>query len=66
MLKKRLTAQQVKALREQLGLTQAEFAREVGTTSLSVSRWERGIYKPSRVADRLLRELSARSLAKVS
>jgi DNA-binding XRE family transcriptional regulator len=36
------------ALREGLGLTQAEFGAEVGVFKLTVSRWERGTLRPSR------------------
>ena len=40
-------AEKVKALREQLGLTQAEMARRLGLTRSSVNCWEMGLSVPS-------------------
>lgn len=37
----------VTALREALGLTQAEFGEQVGVDKMTVSRWERGALRPS-------------------
>ena len=51
----------VKELRERLGMTQAEFAREVGVDSITVSRWERGIRKPTPVAAKMLEMLAKRA-----
>ncbi len=46
----------VKDLRERLRLTQEEFAAEVGATTRTVGRWERGESKPTRFAiDRMER-----------
>jgi putative transcriptional regulator len=41
------TAQEIKELREKLGMSQVEFARSVGADARSVSRWESGTAKPS-------------------
>ncbi len=38
----------IKALRFQMGLTQSEFAQELGVRQQTVSEWEKGIYKPTR------------------
>ncbi|MBE9251592.1 MULTISPECIES: DNA-binding transcriptional regulator [Aphanizomenonaceae] len=38
----------IKALRLQIGLTQAEFAQELGVRQQTVSEWENGIYEPTR------------------
>mgnify|MGYP000995030686 CR=1 FL=1 len=37
---------EVRAIREALGDTQAQFARRLGVTPESVSRWERGLSEP--------------------
>lgn len=36
----------IKDIRENLGLTQAEFAQNLGTTQIGISRWENGLVKP--------------------
>ncbi|MTJ07060.1 MULTISPECIES: DNA-binding transcriptional regulator [unclassified Anabaena] len=38
----------IKALRLQMGLTQAEFAAQLGVRQATVSEWENGIYEPTR------------------
>ena len=53
-------SQEIRRLREALGLTQEEFAREVGVSFTTVSRWENGHGKPSRLAQRQLEELAHR------
>ena len=45
-----MNAEEVKALRQRLGLTQREFALKIGTTIASVSMWERGQVKPKLMA----------------
>jgi transcriptional regulator with XRE-family HTH domain len=42
-----VTAQRISELRESLGLNQAAFARLLHLSSMSVSRWERGLCHPS-------------------
>ena len=44
----------VKALRHHMGLTQAEFARELGIRQPTVSEWETGTYGPRRSSSKLL------------
>jgi DNA-binding transcriptional regulator YiaG len=39
-------ANQVKALRAYLGMTQQMFANELGVRQQTVSEWEKGIYRP--------------------
>ena len=46
----------IRTLRKQLGLTQEEFAHEIGVTFATVNRWENGKSKPSRLALRRLAE----------
>jgi putative zinc finger/helix-turn-helix YgiT family protein len=55
-----LTPDQIKAIRERLGPTQAEFARLTGIGEATISRWERGRMLPNRAMDRYLRLLNAR------
>jgi len=33
----------LKVIRERLGYTQLEFAKKIGVTSVTISRWERGV-----------------------
>uniref|UniRef100_A0A6H1Z8D9 Putative DNA binding, helix-turn-helix domain containing protein n=1 Tax=viral metagenome TaxID=1070528 RepID=A0A6H1Z8D9_9ZZZZ len=56
----KLTPEQVKTIRERLGMTQQELATACDMTLSSVSRWERGIGVPSRVATRTIKEVLRR------
>lgn len=47
----------VKRLREQLGLTQEQFAREVGVSFSTVNQWENGRRRPQPFLQRRLLEL---------
>jgi DNA-binding transcriptional regulator YiaG len=47
-------AQQVRALRQHLGLTQEEMAAEMGTRQQTISEWETGRYQPRGTSVRLL------------
>ncbi|RCJ39852.1 transcriptional regulator [Nostoc punctiforme NIES-2108] len=51
----------IKALRLQMGLTQAEFAKQMGVRQATVSEWENGIYEPTRSKSKHL-ELVAQML----
>ena len=53
--KARLTASEVKFLRKYLGWSGADFARHMGVTPESVSRWENEREQMTPVADRLVR-----------
>lgn len=44
----------VKALRHYMGLSQAEFARELGVRQPTISEWETGAYEPKRSTSKLL------------
>ncbi|MGH7271546.1 MAG: type II TA system antitoxin MqsA family protein, partial [Polyangiaceae bacterium] len=55
----RLTAAEVRYLRKYLGWSGADFARRMGVTPESVSRWENDREQMSAVADRLLRLMVA-------
>lgn len=50
----------VKSIRAALGLTQAQFADQVGVDQSTVSNWEKG-KRPSGPARRLLQDLVERS-----
>lgn len=49
--------QMVRDLREQLGLTQEQFAAKIGVTWSTVNRWENGRGNPSPLALQNLKEL---------
>lgn len=42
----------VKALRKRLGLSQEAFAQRLGVSLFSVSKWENGHFRPSRLAQK--------------
>jgi DNA-binding transcriptional regulator YiaG len=48
-------AERVRALRERMGLTQAEMAERVGTRQQTISEWETGARAPRPMSRRLLR-----------
>ncbi len=59
--------QPVKEIREALGMTQAEFARDVGVDTITVSRWERGVSSPRGVLlNRKLAEMDTKAIRKAA
>ncbi len=52
------TARNIRDLRLVLGLTQEQFAHQLGVRLGSVNRWENGHAKPSRLARRGLQQLA--------
>ncbi|HEY9697032.1 MAG TPA: helix-turn-helix transcriptional regulator [Trichocoleus sp.] len=44
-------------LRQQMGLTQGDFAAKIGVSWLTVNRWENGRNKPSAIALRQIEKL---------
>jgi DNA-binding transcriptional regulator YiaG len=46
----------IRFLRQQLGMTQEELAQALGITVGTVSRWEKGRFRPSRLARALIVE----------
>lgn len=52
----------VKTIRDKLRLTQEELAQRLGVSVITISRWERGEFSPSKLArlqlDRLMQEES--------
>lgn len=53
-------AQQVRALRQHLGLTQEQMAAEMGTRQQTISEWETGLYQPRGTSVRLLTLIAER------
>ncbi len=49
----------MKSLRDKLGLSQKELAELLGTHAMTVSKWERGVLKPSAHHKRLLKAFAA-------
>lgn len=56
--KKVLSGKEVRFLRKQLDLTQADLGKLLGMDSQTVARWEKGQNKVNGAADRVLRLLS--------
>ena len=54
-----MTGEEVKMIRHMIGVTQEKFAQMLGTTTTTVSRWESGRVKPSRLYEREIKELRA-------
>ena len=54
-------AGKVKALRDHLGLTQTEFAEELGTLQQTVSQWERGYHYPKGLSAKMLSMVAERA-----
>ncbi len=55
----------LKRRREQLGLTQAEFAETIDVTSTTISRYETGLMKIPKYMDFVLEALEARLVKKL-
>jgi DNA-binding transcriptional regulator YiaG len=48
----------IRTLRQTLGMTQEEFAHEVGVTVSTVNRWENAHSEPNKLAWKAIRELA--------
>jgi DNA-binding transcriptional regulator YiaG len=57
----RWDAEEVRALRERLGLTQRQLAEELGVRQQTVSEWETGIYQPRGASARMLHLVAERA-----
>lgn len=53
-----MNATMIKAIRNRLGLTQVEFAAVLGTHSITVSKWERGVAQPDAWRTGLLQRMA--------
>ena len=47
-------AGRVRALRQHMGLTQDALAQRMGTRQQTISEWEKGLYAPRGVSERML------------
>ena len=54
-------AEQVRALRRHMGLTQEELAQELNVRQQTVSEWETGQYRPRGASERLLSMVAERA-----
>ena len=54
-------AEKVKALRDYLGLTQTQFAEELGVRQQTISEWEVGVYQPRRSTSKYLALIAERA-----
>lgn len=52
------SAERIAALRDKLGLTQAEMAEELGVRQQTVSEWETGRYEPRGASVKMLQHLA--------
>ena len=50
-------AKAVKQLRERIIMTQSEFAKLLGVSAITVSRWESGVFEPTIKVKRKLSQL---------
>ena len=50
----------IKAIRLELGFTQEDLARKLGVTLSAVSKWEQGLFSPSRLAREKIEKLVKR------
>jgi putative transcriptional regulator len=47
----------IRELRQNLNMTQENFAHEIGVTFATVNRWENGKTQPNKVAQKVLKQL---------
>ncbi len=52
-----MTPEEIKKIRDDLGVSQERLASLLGTTTTTVNRWENGKVKPSRLYVKELKEL---------
>ena len=53
-------SQYIREIRQQLGMTQEEFAHALGITVGTVNRWENGRFRPSKLAKATILEFARR------
>lgn len=61
-----MNAEEIKALRTRLGMTQHELAEKLGVDQVSVNKWERKKNKPGRLATRQLDRLARKNKERIS
>lgn len=52
-----MEAIEIKSLRDELGISQEALAHMLGVSFQTINRWERGAYKPSRLAIEKIKSL---------
>lgn len=60
-----MTGEEVREIRLRLGVSQERFAAMLGTTVVSVNRWENGKAAPSRLYIREIKNLEVQDGAKI-
>jgi putative transcriptional regulator len=60
---KDMTGEEIRAMRDRLGMSQSVLARAMGMSKESVSKWERNEIKPSGPALRILNTLDMKGLS---
>ncbi len=58
-----MDAEEIKAIRNQLGLTQKQMADKLGVTHISVYKWEKGRARPHKTFVNKILELKATDAA---
>ncbi len=53
-------SQYIRQIRQQLGMTQEEFAHALGITVGTVNRWENGRFRPSKLAKATILDFARR------
>lgn len=59
-----MNANDIKRIREKLGLSQEALAHLIGVSFQTINRWERGIFKPSPLALEKMKSLEKKELTK--
>lgn len=52
-----MSPEQIKTMRQDMKLSQEDFAHKLGVTYGTVNRWENGGYKPSKMAIQRIKEV---------
>ena len=56
-----MTPEEIRSIRDRLGLSQEGFARELGVAYATVNRWEKGHKKPSALALKALERMARKA-----
>jgi putative transcriptional regulator len=62
----KLSAKEIRAIRQRAGVSQAVFAEHIGVTTGLVSKWERGEKRPSRMALKVLALVKTKGLEAIA
>lgn len=53
-----MNGEEIKDIRQKLGISQEALAHLIGVSFQTVNRWERGVFKPSRLALEKIKQLT--------